>query len=97
MPSLYVASNGLSIWHSQNLGETLTRIPSSTGLYSGSRVWALLDTAKGMKNRRKVTHRSVWRAAGTGRRLTQAVSVLRHMAHTAVTTPPDESNWALHP
>ena len=48
MPSLYVASNGLSIWHSQDLGETLTRIPSSTGLYSGSRVWALLNTPKGM-------------------------------------------------
>ncbi len=48
MPRLYVATNGLSIWHSADLGETLTRIPTGTGLYSGSRVWALLATPKGM-------------------------------------------------
>jgi photosystem II stability/assembly factor-like uncharacterized protein len=48
MPHVYVATNGLSIWHSADLGETLTRMPSSTGLYSGSRVWALLDTPKGL-------------------------------------------------
>lgn len=48
MPSLYVASNGLSVWYSRDLGETLTRIPSSTGLYSGSRVWSLLETPSGL-------------------------------------------------
>ena len=48
MPHLYVATNGLSIWHSADLGETLERMPSSTGLYSGSRVWSLLNTPKGM-------------------------------------------------
>lgn len=42
MPSLYVATNGLSIWASPDLGETIGRLPSSTGLYSGSQAWALV-------------------------------------------------------
>lgn len=48
MPALFVATNGLSIWRSHDLGETLARMPTSTGLYSGSRVWSLLSTPRGL-------------------------------------------------
>lgn len=41
MPNLYVATNGLSVWASGNLGDTLARMPTGTGMYSGSHVWAL--------------------------------------------------------
>ena len=41
MPQLYVATNGLSVWSSDDLGQTIARMPSGTGLYSGSQVWAL--------------------------------------------------------
>jgi len=41
MPVLYVATNGLSVWSSPDLGETIGRMPSGTGMYSGSQVWAL--------------------------------------------------------
>jgi len=41
MPHLYVATNGLSVWHSADLGETLLRMSTGTGMYSGSQVWAL--------------------------------------------------------
>lgn len=41
MPELYVATNGLSVWKSDDLGETIARMPSGTNLYSGSQVWAL--------------------------------------------------------
>jgi photosystem II stability/assembly factor-like uncharacterized protein len=41
MPMLYVATNGLSVWSSADLGETIGRMPSGTGLYSGSQVWSL--------------------------------------------------------
>jgi photosystem II stability/assembly factor-like uncharacterized protein len=41
VPSLYVATNGLSVWSSADLGETIGRMPSGTGLYSGSQVWSL--------------------------------------------------------
>ncbi|HEU4345371.1 MAG TPA: hypothetical protein VFU31_27785, partial [Candidatus Binatia bacterium] len=41
MPHLYVATNGLSVWSSSDLGETLLRMSTGTGMYSGSQVWAL--------------------------------------------------------
>lgn len=41
MSQLYVATNGLSVWNSGDLGETLTRMSTGTGMYSGSQVWAL--------------------------------------------------------
>lgn len=40
-PRLYVGTNGLSVWTSDDLGETLSRMGSGMGLYSGSQVWAL--------------------------------------------------------
>ena len=41
MPQLYVGTNGLSVWASRDLGDTLSRMGSGMGLYSGSQVWAL--------------------------------------------------------
>jgi photosystem II stability/assembly factor-like uncharacterized protein len=41
MPQLFVATNGLSVWRSDDLGATIARMPSGTNLYSGSQVWAL--------------------------------------------------------
>lgn len=41
MPQLYVATNGLSVWRSADGGETLARMSTGTGMYSGSQVWAL--------------------------------------------------------
>ncbi len=41
MSHLYVATNGLSVWSSADLGETLLRMSTGTGMYSGSQVWAL--------------------------------------------------------
>ncbi len=41
MPRLYVATNGLSVWSSTDLGETLVRTGTGRGMYSGSQVWAL--------------------------------------------------------
>ncbi|MFM9966780.1 MAG: WD40/YVTN/BNR-like repeat-containing protein [Burkholderiales bacterium] len=41
MPHLYIGSNGLSLWTSADNGETLSRMSTGTGLYSGSQVWSL--------------------------------------------------------
>ncbi len=41
MPQLYVATNGLSVWKSDDLGERIARMGSGTNLYSGSQVWSL--------------------------------------------------------
>lgn len=48
MPTLFVATNGLSVWTSTDLGVTLARMPTSTAMYSGSRVWSLLETPRGL-------------------------------------------------
>ncbi len=49
MPRLYIATNGLSVWYSDDCGETLVRMQSQTGLYSGSQVWALASSAPSPK------------------------------------------------
>jgi photosystem II stability/assembly factor-like uncharacterized protein len=41
MSHLYVATNGLSVWRSTDMGESLSRMSTGTGMYSGSQVWAL--------------------------------------------------------
>ena len=41
MPRLYIGTAGLSVWYSDDLGETLQRFWGTSGLYSETRVWAL--------------------------------------------------------
>jgi photosystem II stability/assembly factor-like uncharacterized protein len=40
-PQLYIATNGLGVWYSDDLGENLIRMSSRAGMYSGSHIWAL--------------------------------------------------------
>src|ERR1044072_5965771 len=40
-PRLYIGTAGLSVWYSDDLGETLHRFWGTSGLYSETRVWAL--------------------------------------------------------
>ena len=40
-PRLYIGTAGLSVWYSDDLGETLQRFWGTSGLYSETRVWAL--------------------------------------------------------
>jgi photosystem II stability/assembly factor-like uncharacterized protein len=40
-PTLYIATNGLSLWSSEDLGENLIRTQTDAGMYSGSQVWGL--------------------------------------------------------
>lgn len=40
-PQLYIATNGLGVWTSDDLGETLIRMGSRAGMYSGYQIWAL--------------------------------------------------------
>ena len=46
MVGLYVATNGLSVWACDMLGDRISRMPSGTGMYSGSQVWALATHPK---------------------------------------------------
>lgn len=40
---LYIATNGLGMWTSDDLGETLVRMGSRAGMYSGYQIWALAN------------------------------------------------------
>jgi photosystem II stability/assembly factor-like uncharacterized protein len=40
-PQLFIATNGLGVWYSDDLGENLVRMNSRMGMYSGNHVWAL--------------------------------------------------------
>ena len=40
---LYIATNGLGMWTSDDLGETVVRMGSRAGMYSGYQIWALAN------------------------------------------------------
>ena len=40
---LYIATNGLGVWYSDDLGENLIRMNSRMGMYSGNHIWALAN------------------------------------------------------
>lgn len=39
-PQLYIASNGLGLWYSDDRGDSLIRMGSRAGMYSGAQIWA---------------------------------------------------------
>jgi photosystem II stability/assembly factor-like uncharacterized protein len=92
MPQLYVATNGLSIWHSSDLGETLERMPSSTGLYSGSRVWSLLATPGGLL---AGTESGIYLWHAAGKQFITMPSPIDCQLVTALACAPDNSDLLL--
>jgi photosystem II stability/assembly factor-like uncharacterized protein len=40
-PQLYIASNGLGLWYSDDCGDSLIRMGSRAGMYSGAQIWAV--------------------------------------------------------
>ena len=40
-PRLYIATNGMSVWYSDSLGDELQRTQTARGMYSGTQVWGL--------------------------------------------------------
>lgn len=40
-PQLYIATNGLGVWYSDDLGDNLIRMGSRAGMYSGYQIWAM--------------------------------------------------------
>lgn len=40
-PQLFIATNGLGLWYSDDCGDSLIRMGSRAGMYSGAQIWAL--------------------------------------------------------
>ncbi|MGI6852095.1 hypothetical protein [Mesorhizobium sp. 1B3] len=41
MSEFFIGTNGLSVWASSDRGETISRLPTTSRMYSGSQVWSL--------------------------------------------------------
>jgi photosystem II stability/assembly factor-like uncharacterized protein len=94
-PQLYVATNGLSVWSSRDLGETISRMPSSTGMYSGSQVWALAVHPSAPGVLLAGTDSGVYRLDAAAQRWTHLSSAMDDMLVTALAFSPDNPDVIL--
>jgi photosystem II stability/assembly factor-like uncharacterized protein len=88
MPRLYVATNGLSVWSSNDLGETLVRTGTGRGMYSGSQVWALAPRAAASGELLAGTNSGIYWLDRAGVRWTHMPSPMDNMLVTALAVSP---------
>jgi len=88
VPTLYVATNGLSVWSSNDLGETIGRMPSGTGMYSGSQVWALAAHPVDAGTLFAGTDSGIYRLDQANERWTLVSSPMNDMLVTAIAFDP---------
>lgn len=90
MSNLYVATNGLSVWSSNDLGKTLLRMSTGTGMYSGSQVWALAIHPQSSHILLAGTNTGIYRLDQTQNEWTHIVSPMDDaMLVTALAYAPD--------
>jgi photosystem II stability/assembly factor-like uncharacterized protein len=91
MPQLYVATNGLSLWKSDDLGERIARMGSGTNLYSGSQVWALASHRARPRHLLVGTDSGLFRLDRAEDRFTHLPSPMdRERLVTAIAQSPDD-------
>jgi hypothetical protein len=96
MPQLYVATNGLSVWESNDLGETIARMPTGTGLYSGSQVWSLCSHASDPGSLLAGTDSGLYRLDRAARHWTHLPSPMdKERLVTAIAQAPDDPDVIL--
>ena len=87
MPRLYIGTNGLSVWTSNDLGQTLTRTGSGRGMYSGSQVWALAPCAAELL---AGTNSGIYRLDRAATRWSHVPSPMDNMLVTALAVSPHD-------
>jgi photosystem II stability/assembly factor-like uncharacterized protein len=91
---LYVATNGLSVWSCEELGDKISRMPSTCGMYSGSHVWALaVHPATGELH--AGTDSGLYRLNRSSDRWTHMPSPMDSMLVTAIAFAPDDPRLIL--
>ncbi len=96
MPQLYVATNGLSVWKSDDFGTTIARMGSGTDLYSGSQVWALASHPSAPRFVLAGTDSGLYRLDRAGNRFTHIPSPMdQERLVTAIAFAPDDPDTIL--
>jgi photosystem II stability/assembly factor-like uncharacterized protein len=95
VPRLYVATNGLSVWSSNDLGDTLVRTGTGRGMYSGSQVWALAPRGLNSGELLAGTNSGVYRLDRAGTRWTHMPSPMDDKLVTALAVSPHDANVIL--
>jgi len=88
MSRLYIATNGLSVWYSDDCGDTIQRMQSQTGLYSGSQVWALADVVDPGNGILAGTETGLYRLDSAGNAWTHISSPMDSRLITAIARAP---------
>ncbi len=94
-PQLYVATGGMSTWFSNDLGETLQRHWSTSGLYSESRVWALSAHPGAPGEILAGTDSGLYRLDRAANKWTHLPSILDKVHIWALARRPDDPNVIL--
>ena len=95
MPRFYAATNGLSVWSSADLGQTMVRTGTGRGMYSGSQVWALAprDPATGAGELLAGTNTGIYCLDRGGTRWTHLPSPMdEQQLVTAIAVSPHDAN-----
>ena len=95
MVGLYVATNGLSVWACDMLGDRISRMPSGTGMYSGSQVWALATHPKLPGQLFAGTDSGIYRLDRARNKWTHLPSPMDDRLVTAIALAPDDPRFML--
>jgi photosystem II stability/assembly factor-like uncharacterized protein len=95
MPRLYIGTNGLSVWSSTDLGQTLVRTGTGRGMYSGSQVWALAPRPAETGELLAGTDTGIYCLDRKGTRWTHVPSPMDGIQVTAIAVSPHDPNVIL--
>jgi photosystem II stability/assembly factor-like uncharacterized protein len=94
-PRLYIGTGGLSVWYSDDCGNTLKRLLSDSGMYSESRVWALSTHPDQPDHMLVGTDSGLYRLSLVDRKFVHLSSPMDNMAIWSIAQAPDDADTIL--